>query len=55
MTETPDLFCLVKPVGRHFHPPHGNHAGVHVQEFLLGNLNVEARGVTLEDLKGGFG
>lgn len=40
MTEPSDLLGLVERIGSHLHPPHSSHVGVHLDEQVLGDLDV---------------
>jgi hypothetical protein len=41
MAETTDEFCLVERVRCHLHPTHGRHLGVHGEELLLVDLDLQ--------------
>lgn len=46
VAEASDLLCLVEGVGSHLHSSHPRHVGVHLNEEVLGNLDVCRGSVT---------
>lgn len=51
MTEASNLLCLVQGIGSHLHSPHPDHVGVHLDQKVLGNLNVRRRSVASEPVE----
>lgn len=51
VTETADELGLVQTVGSHLHASHGDHAPVHPNELLLGDLDIERGGIAVVGLE----
>ena len=51
MTEASNLLCLVQGIGSHLHSPHPDHVGVHLDQKVLGNLNVRRRSIASEPVE----
>lgn len=52
MAETANELGLVKTVRSHFHASHDDHALVHIDELLLGDVNFEGRNIAVVGLEG---
>ena len=54
MAETTDELLLVERICGHLHAAHDGHLPVHVDELVLGNLDIEARSVRSVSAEGVF-
>lgn len=54
MAEATDKLGLVEGIGGHLHSPHGGHLGVHLEEHVLGDLNLERRHLAVVSMEGLF-
>jgi hypothetical protein len=54
VAETTNLLGLVKGISSHLHSAHGDHLCVHVNHFLLGELQLQRRLLKVIDLEGRF-
>jgi hypothetical protein len=52
VTETADELGLVQTIGGHLHASHGDHALVHSNELLLGDLDIEGGSIAVVGLEG---